>query len=52
MNSDDSPKEIGKSLETRSLAPLLFVTSGYSADDANKDTTCVYAAIEQFKAPS
>jgi hypothetical protein len=31
---------------------LLFVTSGYSADDANKDTTCVFAALGEYKAPS
>lgn len=52
MNADDSPKEIGKSLECRGVAPILFVTSGYSGDDANKTDTCVWAKLGEFKAPS
>jgi hypothetical protein len=52
MNADDSPKEIGESLECRGVAPILFVTSGYSGDDANKTDTCVWAKLGEFKAPS
>ena len=52
MNADDQPHEIGESLECRGLAPLLFVTSGYSQSDANKTDTCVWTQLGEYKAPS
>lgn len=52
MNGDDQPHEIQASLECRGVAPLLFVTSGYSQADANKTDTCVWAQLGEYKAPS
>lgn len=52
MNGDDQPHEIQASLECRGIAPLLFVTSGYSQADANKTDTCVWAQLGEYKAPS
>jgi hypothetical protein len=52
MNGDDQPHEIKESLDCRGLAPLLFVTSGYSQSDANKTDTCVWTQLGEYKAPS
>lgn len=52
MEGDDQPQEIQASLECRGIAPLLFVTSGYSQADANKTDTCVWTQLGEYKAPS
>lgn len=52
LDTDNPHQPLVNSLNSRSVAPVLFVTSGYSGDDADKDHTCNIVYLGPYRAPS